>query len=233
MAPEPRYSVSNLPGRIAARIRINSITGCWEWTARPMEREREYGQVRMGNRVLGAHRVVFELLVGPIPKGLQLDHLCRVTYCVNPAHLEVVTGRQNVHRGNGVLILDHPRCMNGHLLAADRPASTSCPTCRDLNRPANTLPTADSATDRTFAVHVLATLGDEVRLHSTVICERLCATWPGLYAGWDPAFLAAQLRRLNIRTRQICIRHPDGSATNRRGVYRADLLLAIGETDAA
>ena len=46
----------------------------------------------------GAHRVVYEFLVGPIQKGLQLDHLCRVRACVNPAHLEPVTAKENTRR---------------------------------------------------------------------------------------------------------------------------------------
>lgn len=60
-----------------------------------------------------AHRWAYENLVGPIPEGLELDHLCRVPACVNPDHLEPVTKAENRRRGlQGVL---RTRCKNGHL----------------------------------------------------------------------------------------------------------------------
>lgn len=57
-----------------------------------------YGTFYLNGRSCRAHRVVYEWAVGPIPYGLQIDHLCRVTYCVNPDHLEAVTNRENSHR---------------------------------------------------------------------------------------------------------------------------------------
>lgn len=60
-----------------------------------------YGQIGVNRRVLYAHRVAYELYVGPIPDGMVIDHLCRVRCCVNPAHLEVVSHRENILRGNG------------------------------------------------------------------------------------------------------------------------------------
>lgn len=86
---------------------------CWPWVG-SMKRDG-YGIV--GLRVDGkrtsrnAHRAVYELLVGPIPAGLQLDHLCRTPACVNPAHLEPVTNGENVKRGltaRGVFACGHP-----------------------------------------------------------------------------------------------------------------------------
>lgn len=77
-------------------------TGCWSWTGATA---RGYGRIRAGRaprfRVAQAHRVVYEALVGPIPDGLELDHLCRNTRCVNPEHLEPVTGKVNTLRGIG------------------------------------------------------------------------------------------------------------------------------------
>lgn len=70
-----------------------------------------------------AHRVAYEHFVGPIPEGLQLDHLCRVRCCVNPAHLEPVTNAENLRRGMGpALTRARPpitHCKHGHLLSGE------------------------------------------------------------------------------------------------------------------
>lgn len=72
---------------------------CWEWTGK--QYPNGYGQHRPNRRLKAfmAHRVVYELLVGPIPQGLDLDHLCRNRLCVNPEHLEPVTRSVNIRRG--------------------------------------------------------------------------------------------------------------------------------------
>jgi hypothetical protein len=71
-------------------------TGCWLWTG--YVDRHGYGQFK-GAKQGSAHRWSYEYHAGPIPEGLQLDHLCRVRSCVNPAHLEPVTCRVNVSRG--------------------------------------------------------------------------------------------------------------------------------------
>ena len=82
--------------------RIREIDGCWVWTAD--HTRAGYGMVdvsRFGRprlRIL-AHRLSYELFVGPIPDGLVLDHLCRNTRCVRPEHLEPVTSGENIRRG--------------------------------------------------------------------------------------------------------------------------------------
>lgn len=58
-----------------------------------------YGSVSVNRRPYRAHRFYWEQVNGPLPKGLELDHLCRVRQCVNPAHLEAVTHPENVQRG--------------------------------------------------------------------------------------------------------------------------------------
>lgn len=88
-------------------------TGCWEFTGR---RDKDgYGRVASrragkaeGQSLYGAHRLMYELEVGPIPDGLFLDHLCFNPPCMNPAHLEPVTNSENLLRGSG------PTCRNGH-----------------------------------------------------------------------------------------------------------------------
>jgi len=69
---------------------------CWLWTA---SRSGGYGRFSIGDGKVQAHRFAYELLVGEIPDGLDLDHLCRVRHCVNPTHLEPVTRRVNTLRG--------------------------------------------------------------------------------------------------------------------------------------
>jgi hypothetical protein len=73
-------------------------TGCWLWADKG-DNGRGYGRVRRYNRHHQAHRLFYELLVGPIPDGHELDHKCRVTFCVNPDHLEPVPHKINVRRG--------------------------------------------------------------------------------------------------------------------------------------
>jgi hypothetical protein len=75
-----------------------------------------YGRLVVDGRDSLAHRVVYELLVGPIPDGLTLDHLCRNRACVNPAHLEPVTNRENILRGESPMAANARKveCVHGH-----------------------------------------------------------------------------------------------------------------------
>jgi len=89
---------------------------CWRWIGGGGRGKGGYVQVSSAGRSVMAHRWAYELLVGPIPEGLTIDHLCRVTDCVNPAHLEVVTQRTNNLRSGGVagrnVVKTH--CPQGH-----------------------------------------------------------------------------------------------------------------------
>jgi hypothetical protein len=106
--------------------------GCWEWTG--AHHRRGYGTFGVGGRrTMLAHRFMYELLVGPIPDGLVLDHLCRNTSCVNPEHLEAVTQAENLRRA---VRLPITHCKHGHEYdeanTAYNPAGAR--RCRECNR---------------------------------------------------------------------------------------------------
>lgn len=75
-------------------------TPCWIWQRARGGRDSEYGRTtgRKG-KLMNAHRKYYEDRFGPVPSDLMVDHLCRVTLCVNPGHMEVVTNGENVRRG--------------------------------------------------------------------------------------------------------------------------------------
>ena len=86
---------------------LESPTGCWLWTG-ALDRD---GYGRHGGSF--AHRAVWEMVEGPIPAGLEMDHLCFVRCCVNPSHLEPVTRLENNRRA-GERRKNTPLCPNGH-----------------------------------------------------------------------------------------------------------------------
>ncbi len=107
---------SRLPARFWAKIAVQA-NGCWLWTA-GMERGG-YGRIRVagkGSPNAVAHRFAYERLVGPVPVGLQLDHLCRNRACANPEHVEPVTARTNTLRGDTPAARNAAKthCLNGH-----------------------------------------------------------------------------------------------------------------------
>lgn len=99
--------------------------GCWLWTGG--KDKRGYGFFWSGSQGVRAYRWAFEHLVGPVPPGMHLDHLCRVTGCVNPAHLEIVTPRENIMRGSGVAAKYAARthCAAGHPLSGENLTTTT------------------------------------------------------------------------------------------------------------
>lgn len=82
------------------RYKVDDVTGCWVWQM--YCDDLGYGRIRVSGddpAPMLAHRHVYEVMRGPIPDGLALDHLCRNPSCVNPDHLEPVTHRENLQRG--------------------------------------------------------------------------------------------------------------------------------------
>lgn len=91
---------SDVLDRIRDRSIPEPMTGCWFWTG--SLNTCGYGQIYIDGRMPHAHRAAYEAVYGKVPPGLELDHLCRVRSCVNPDHLEAVTHRTNVLRGESV-----------------------------------------------------------------------------------------------------------------------------------
>lgn len=90
------------------------VTGfCWLWEGAI---SAGYGNFGISGTSVIAHRWAYEHLVGPIPEGLVLDHLCRVRNCVNPDHLEPVTNEENIRRGYSIsrMYRERSSCHNGH-----------------------------------------------------------------------------------------------------------------------
>lgn len=93
--------------------------GCWEWTG--AIDQCGYGRLNVGGKVWLAHRMIFERTNGPIPEGMQCDHLCRHRSCVNPDHIEVVSQRENLLRGVGWAAKNAAKttCSRGHPLTGE------------------------------------------------------------------------------------------------------------------
>ena len=124
--------------RLERHIERVPLAGCWLWNG--AVDGCGYGRINIGGRSALAHRVSYEHHVGPIPPGLDIDHLCRNTSCVNPHHLEPVTRAVNVSRGSSpeVTRLRHASvtvCKNGHAYTEentrrDNRGHRSCKKCR-------------------------------------------------------------------------------------------------------
>jgi hypothetical protein len=118
---------------------VEKTETCWLWTG--YMNPHGYGQFRVGGRAglaVLVHRWAYQQCVGPIPAGLQLDHLCRVRRCVRPSHLEPVTCRENQLRGDTFTAAKtaQTHCRRGHELTEaniyrrpDRPHTRECRRC--------------------------------------------------------------------------------------------------------
>lgn len=124
--------------RFWSKVEVGHPLGCWTWAAGT--NAAGYGQFFVaGSKRMLAHRFAFELLVGPIPDGLTLDHLCRTPACVNPDHLEPVGRGENVLRGEGptAKLARRTVCKRGHAYTPENTytnpsGNRSCRVCREF-----------------------------------------------------------------------------------------------------
>lgn len=148
MSSRPNRRALSPRARIEKWIRDGKLTespsGCWVWSGSLTA--NGYGQIAMSSKTIGVvggpivhfmlHRWMYELHVGEIPEGLDLDHLCRVRACCNPWHLEPVTRSENLSRGEvGRYKLQRTHCSAGHEYTPEnttraRDGSRMCRACR-------------------------------------------------------------------------------------------------------
>lgn len=142
-----RFSVMRSEDLARFFDKVEITETCWLW--RGSIDRKGYGSfggdslyALYGKRSWKAHRLSYVWFVGPIPEGLQTDHLCRVRHCVNPDHLEAVTPRENSLRGATIAAWNAAKthCVQGHLLAGEnlilpKRGGRDCRACaRERNR---------------------------------------------------------------------------------------------------
>lgn len=146
--PKGSYAKSHksLEERFWEKVVITGFTECWLWGGAKTNGYGSIGyQTEGGGKTkhISSHRAAYQLLIGPIPDNLDLDHLCRNPGCCNPKHLEPVTHRENVLRGEGPSAKQarQTHCKRGHPLSGDNLLPYSygrvCKTCKYATVKAN------------------------------------------------------------------------------------------------
>lgn len=128
------YKTRPVLDRLIEKLHVDE-RGCWLYTG--AKTAAGYGSIGLGRRQDGTdtvHRVIWQELIGPIPEGMWVDHLCQVRHCCNPDHLELVVPGENTRRGAQGR---HGYCKRGHTMSPantyTRPnGKTECRSCMRL-----------------------------------------------------------------------------------------------------
>ncbi len=158
--------------------KVERTESCWLWKGRLAK--NGYARYHFGDgRTVMAHRVAYDLVRGPIPEGMTLDHLCRVRHCVNPAHLEPVAMKVNILRGDGVAarLARRRECTKGHgpFSWSETEQRRICKECRNDNERKRRLRVAEENSanpNRSSAVSLAMRMWAKVNMRVCPDCGR-------------------------------------------------------------
>lgn len=139
-AARGRFVVMPLAEKFWPKVQVGGPAECWKWMGARTKNGYGYFHVDRRRRH-GAHRIAYELMVGPISESLTIDHLCRNRSCVNPEHLEPIPLRENILRGSGFSARNAKKthCKWGHRFDdintyLDRNGWRMCKICRQRRK---------------------------------------------------------------------------------------------------
>lgn len=112
--PAPTTWTRSRTDREVLALHVAVVGDCWEWTG--ARQKTGYGKTSRGGRMLLAHRLAYEVTLGPIADGLTVDHLCRNRSCIRPDHMDLVPMGVNTMRGTSVSAINVAKthCVRGH-----------------------------------------------------------------------------------------------------------------------